>query len=254
MVIVDIDDPPNAYVAGTYHTVDTSVGAVGVNETYAFLSHEYGLMALNVSDPSSPTWAGDFPLPERGAYNASDVVVTGDTVHVTMATAGIYVIDASDVENMQLIGASDPLGEYTIPQGRGMAGGLHLTDDIAYFADGRSGLQIVEAQCHFDPYAGVPSERESRSCPGLLQNAPNPFSEKTTIAYDLPAPGRVKLEVFDVTGRRVNVLADEYRPAGPGAVVWDGTNSRGAEVPAGIYFSRLSAGGQKQSMKILRLK
>jgi hypothetical protein len=252
MVIVDISDPPNAFVTGTYHTVDTMVGAVGVNETHAFLSHEYGLMALDVGDPSTPTWAGDFPLPERGAHSASDMVVTGNTVHATMATAGIYVIDASDPENMQIIGASDPLGEYTVPAGQGMAGGLHLTNDVAYFADGRSGLQIVAPHCHCA--AGVPSGNGVPPHPGLLHNAPNPFSEWTTIAYDLPAEARVKLEVFDVTGRLVDVLVDEHRPAGPGSVAWDGTNSRGTAVPAGIYFSRLSAGGRKQSMKMLRLK
>jgi flagellar hook assembly protein FlgD len=64
----------------------------------------------------------------------------------------------------------------------------------------------------------------------------------------------VKLEVFDVTGRLVNVLVDEHRPAGPGSVAWDGIDSDGDAVPSGIYFSRLSAGGRRQSMKMLRLK
>lgn len=75
----------------------------------------------------------------------------------------------------------------------------------------------------------------------LAAPAPNPFSGATTLAFDLPASGAVRLGIFDVTGRRVRELMSGTLPAGRHAVTWDGRNAAGERVAAGIYFCRLSA-------------
>ena len=49
----------------------------------------------------------------------------------------------------------------------------------------------------------------------LHQNQPNPFSARTTIRFELPLGAMVRLEVFDLKGRRLRVLADRYTPLGP---------------------------------------
>ena len=105
-----------------------------------------------------------------------------------------------------------------------------------------------------DPASGVPSQRETHDGLGLFQNVPNPFAASTSIAYALPSETHVKLEVFSVTGRLVDVLVDETQSAGMKSATWDGMDTRGNEMPAGIYFYRVSAEGETRTMKMLLLK
>lgn len=83
---------------------------------------------------------------------------------------------------------------------------------------------------------------------------PNPFNPTTTLAFMLPTPGRATLKVYDLRGRLVRVLLDGDRPAGPGVVVWDGTDGDGAAVASGIYVHELVAGGQTRLGKMTLVK
>jgi len=82
-----------------------------------------------------------------------------------------------------------------------------------------------------DRRTGIPVES------GLEQNYPNPFNPSTTISYHLSGTRDVRLEVFDVLGRRVAVLVDARQSEGRYTVRWDG-----AGVASGIYLCRLTAG------------
>jgi len=75
----------------------------------------------------------------------------------------------------------------------------------------------------------------------LGNNYPNPFNPSTTITYQLPEAGHVTLQVYDLTGKVVNTLVGEYRPAGYHQVVWNGRNSHGVPVATGVYFYRIVA-------------
>lgn len=88
----------------------------------------------------------------------------------------------------------------------------------------------------------------------LLQNRPNPFSGETAIRFSLQEAMSARLAVFDVQGRKVRTLVDGSLPAGLHTVVWNGRNERGAEVPSGVYFYRLDAGGRSQMRKLLHLE
>ncbi len=87
----------------------------------------------------------------------------------------------------------------------------------------------------------------------LMPNYPNPFNPSTTIAYAVPA-GTVHLAIFDVRGGAVAVLRDGFHEEGEHRVIWDGRGRDGAPVAGGVYFIRLTAGGQTLSRKILLLK
>jgi hypothetical protein len=76
----------------------------------------------------------------------------------------------------------------------------------------------------------------------LHQNKPNPFHRTTTITFDLPVASLVKLDVFDLLGRRVATLAEGEYPAGVHAVDYDLRESGGGPLPAGVYVYRLQAG------------
>ena len=84
----------------------------------------------------------------------------------------------------------------------------------------------------------------------LAQNYPNPFNPSTTISFDLPADGRVRLEVYNVIGELVSTLiADEAREAGTHATVFDATG-----LPSGVYFYRIQAGGFSAMRKMVLLR
>jgi len=83
----------------------------------------------------------------------------------------------------------------------------------------------------------------------LNQNYPNPFNPTTTISFSLPEKAGVRLEVFNVLGQSVDVLADEEYPAGLHQVTWDAS-----DIPSGVYFYRISANKQTLTRKMLLLK
>jgi flagellar hook assembly protein FlgD len=64
----------------------------------------------------------------------------------------------------------------------------------------------------------------------------------------------VKLEVFDVAGRTVAVPVDEVQTAGVHAAVWNGRDSGGRDVAVGIYFYRVTFGGQELTRKMMLMK
>ncbi|MBW7998426.1 MAG: T9SS type A sorting domain-containing protein, partial [Candidatus Glassbacteria bacterium] len=89
----------------------------------------------------------------------------------------------------------------------------------------------------------------------LRQNYPNPFNPSTTITYSVPEGGReVRLEVFDIRGRLVRVLAGGVREAGTYSVEWEGDDEAGRAVSSGVYFSRLRWAGFSTVRKMVLVK
>ncbi len=83
----------------------------------------------------------------------------------------------------------------------------------------------------------------------LSQNYPNPFNPATEIAFSLPQTSQITLNVYNIVGQRVTVLADELYPAGDHIVVWDASTH-----PSGVYFYRLTAGEIVETKKMVLLK
>jgi Peptidase family C25/Propeptide_C25/FlgD Ig-like domain/Peptidase family C25, C terminal ig-like domain len=111
-------------------------------------------------------------------------------------------------------------------------------------SDGASGgegwyIDDVMITGYGEAYLDAAGETELIISPVLAQNRPNPFGAATTIRYQMPAPGKLELKVFDATGRLVRTLVDGNVTAGSQMTRWDGTNDRGQAVGSGIYFYRL---------------
>jgi C1A family cysteine protease len=83
----------------------------------------------------------------------------------------------------------------------------------------------------------------------LLKNYPNPFNGRTMIEYGLPVGSMVNLSVYDILGRHLETLVDEYQAAGTYQTTWDG-----GDIPSGYYFYKLQAGGRSEAGKMLLLK
>ncbi|MBX7043289.1 MAG: DUF1028 domain-containing protein, partial [Ignavibacteria bacterium] len=83
----------------------------------------------------------------------------------------------------------------------------------------------------------------------LIGNYPNPFNPSTTIQFDIAHNVRVTLRIYDLSGREVEVLVDEYLSAGSYAKTFD---ARG--LASGIYFYSLTAGDYSQTRRMALVK
>ena len=88
----------------------------------------------------------------------------------------------------------------------------------------------------------------------LEQNYPNPFNPSTTILYNLSNDELVSFEIFNLNGKKVRTLVNEYQNSGPKKVIWNADNNHGRQVPAGIYLYSIVAGNVKQTKKMLLVK
>ena len=73
-----------------------------------------------------------------------------------------------------------------------------------------------------------------------LEVYPNPATLRASIGFIAPRAGRFRIDVFDLSGRRVAALANRDLTAGPQTVVWRGCDSRGRALPTGMYLLRLA--------------
>lgn len=91
----------------------------------------------------------------------------------------------------------------------------------------------------------------------LEQNYPNPFNPTTEIRYALRDAGFVTLKIYDVLGKEVATLVNEMQSAGYKSITWDARQRNGgqaSEVPTGVYFYRLTAGGFADTKTMLLLR
>ncbi len=89
----------------------------------------------------------------------------------------------------------------------------------------------------------------STSDPELGESFPNPFNPVTRISYSIPKSSFVTLSVYDVSGRLVDRLVSDTRPAGQHLVEWDASG-----FASGIYFYRMVVGDFSETRKMILLK
>jgi hypothetical protein len=88
----------------------------------------------------------------------------------------------------------------------------------------------------------------------LYQNYPNPFNPSTSIKFDLPEESFVTLKIYDILGREVKTLVNEYRPAGSYTITWNGIDESGRKVGSGVYLYRMIAGNFRKTLKMILAK
>ncbi len=125
---------------------------------------------------------------------------------------------------------------------------LHESDGNAY----NDTLRTV-TRAAFDPIADA-GDGETPP-PGFLgQCYPNPFNPATTIRFGLSEQARVRLRIYDVSGRLVRTLVDGVRGEGEHSERWNGTDHAGRAVASGVYFYCLEAGSFKETKKMVLLR
>lgn len=100
-------------------------------------------------------------------------------------------------------------------------------------------------------------EKENLSLPEnftLFQNYPNPFNLYTNMLYKLKGESFVKLEIYDIRGKKVKTLLSEKQTPGFKSFIWNGKDDDENPLPSGVYFYRLKVGDQEKTKKMVLLK
>ena len=87
---------------------------------------------------------------------------------------------------------------------------------------------------------------------GIQQNYPNPFSRETWVPYRVSERTRVTIEVYNLVGQKICILADGVHQPGDHRVKWDGTDESGVPVPSGIYIYQISTDRYRKSLKMYK--
>jgi glucose/arabinose dehydrogenase len=138
-------------------------------------------------------------------------------------------------------------------------GGLSI-GSIAGFGEDASGEMYIvdrDAATAGEVYkitataAGVADPAAAPPAFALGPANPNPFSTTIDFGVGTSVAGRMKVEVFDATGRVVRTLAaGEDVPAGHRTLTWDGQMDDGSAAPSGAYFLRVEMNGMAQSQRV----
>jgi hypothetical protein len=110
--------------------------------------------------------------------------------------------------------------------------------------------ETASFEISFEPSA-VENENKIPSVFSLSQNYPNPFNPSTLISYQLPENAFVTLKVYDMLGREVATLVNEFQHAGSYSTQLSVSNS---QLSTGIYFYSIKAGKFSQTKKMLLMK
>ncbi len=157
--------------------------------------------------------------------------------NISSATAHVYTTSGHQVLPLALATAGDSFRlqpATTIPLGREVAIITHIQTS---------------------PLTAVEEERPSLPASFRLeQNYPNPFNPTTNIEYRIQNKEYVSLKVFDVLGREVATLVEEWKEAGIYSTIFDTRNSTFAILPSGVYFYKLKAGDYTETKKAVLLK
>jgi len=116
---------------------------------------------------------------------------------------------------------------------------------------------VVEASDHLPvvadfvikKFVGIESNYKLPRSYKLYQNYPNPFNPRTKICYDIPEKGLVKLKIYDILGRKIKTVVNDYKLTGNYNCFVDFTNH-----PSGTYIYKLEVNDYCETKKMLYIK
>lgn len=242
--IINIADPAYPAQVGQIPMSGTTDLAISGSALFMAVSYPPRLCIVDVSVPSAPVIVSELETLE----STTGIAVAGDVAYLT-TYGGVSVIDVEDLSHPFV------LGEGHTPD---IADGVMVADGNVYlsvFGTGYfSGLVVYPAQCADPRSLDWADGAAGRTAPFHLRAAPNPMHGGTGLSFTLSARGRVQLAIHNAAGQLVRMLHDGPLPAGPGRIEWDGRDSRGHLVAAGMYWARISSPDGEGIAKIVLLK
>ncbi len=230
------------------------VTSVGLKYPYAFVVGDNGLYVVNVSNPANPVEVGNAPLlsvqdgPTKGPVNPNLKIRRYLPAQISallggvIAFSGNYMFISRGAKGVEVLDISNPTAPYEaatfvpdsniIPQGVALSDKYVLIPYLNSVTDAGGGFILGT-----DLITGIKNFKKGSTYAEsfiLSQNFPNPFNPATTIEYELPSNGTVTLKVYDVLGKVVKTLVNQYENKGRYDVNFNANN-----LSSGIYFYRL---------------
>ena len=88
----------------------------------------------------------------------------------------------------------------------------------------------------------------------LNQNYPNPFNPITTIEFTLDKNDNIRLNIYDINGRKIRTLISGFTLSGSYSIKWNGTDYKGNNMPSGIYIYQLVSSTNSATNKMILLR
>ncbi len=184
----------------------------------------------------------------RHWYYASNP--TGDPTGVNY----VYTLDTTDIDSFYLFSQLFAAGyidvSYYVEKDLLFRIGVHSDDDTP---DG-IGLRIDDFMVLGEGVIGVKENPGKLPQASILSVSPSPFTNSTTIRYQLPKAGRTALKIYNSMGELTITLVNDNLSAGTHSMTWNGTDGSGMRVSTGAYFVRLDFEKQPQVQKLLILR
>ena len=182
-------------------------------------------------DPETQIWVYQ---PQPLTVMVPDNIAVGtDNITIIVATPDGPAVNVNiclwKPGEMYIRGTTDEIGQFWTPINLAEAGELYVT---ATGVDLLPGIDTVNVYgpTGFDDDPILPKETY------LCNNYPNPFNPVTHIRFALADPGQVKVAIYDISGRQVKTLVDDYYQSGTYSIMWDSRNDNGREVASVTYL------------------
>lgn len=244
-----ITSEPDTVVAGNVANFEPMnfrlrVEAPGGPQTVRFLHVLQGADAGANPNPVALVQSSS-GVPFVGAQVANTVIMF--PVDVGLPPAG-FTYTASLATTTHVLTGLAPKGGYTVAM-QNVSGNLQvtITSGGTSYADS-GGVLVFRLPTVVERLDDIPTGYE------LRQNYPNPFNPSTTIEFALPQSGFVTLKVYDLLGREVTTLVNEWKKAGTYSVTFDLRHSSFELLSSGVYCYRLQSGQFLQTKKFVYLR
>ncbi len=276
LVIVNVQDPSNPLLLGSFNTSGFAYDVVVSNNLAYVADATKGVRVINVSNPSNPI--------ETGYYDTNGITYgvtkSGNYVYATDGTAGIKVFDGSNPDTLILLGSLDTPGTATgieyfndhLFVADGTMGGVRVINinnpstpveagyilslsttnscfhrnGFVYLPDGNTGLLIIKQDI-----VGIAEERDRVANIFSVKVMPQPVRANNLLHIAIFANESFNgaVEVFDITGRKIERLYQGSFHSGKNEICWTP-----AGISAGIYFVKIRAGDVSIFRKLLIIK
>ena len=230
--IISVADPENPEEIGYYpHGSWVSDIKVSGEIVYLIAPNRGGLLIYSLTEDGDANRVAEYTW--QGGARFYSVAITESYAVLAWSNMGLYVLSIADPAHPEAFGYFNT---------HGSALDVAMSDNgLIYVADATN-LGIYR----FTPESVSDDPSNLASNFTLFASYPNPFNSTTTISYTLPSPARVNISIYDISGKLIETLYNDFQQAGE----WS-TTLNGSDLTSGIYFVRMNASEVQLSQKVL---